>query len=228
MSDDLTAAPERVWLVDRDEGGWHDDHRAGSTFAYFKPPVDGDEWKGVEFVRADLCAPVDAEKARSEHYLLSRGHYHVDTFGHLATRLCNCKLDAPPHRYVCAVCVDSSGVDAEGAARERAEKRALDLPPSVAQWQAAMRIVDLLDGWRELDTWWSEWDTKEEMITAVAQLIPPSAEVTRLQAEVEQLRDERQQWLNWADELTGGKEYLASAMRRKIAALLEGESNAVK
>jgi hypothetical protein len=43
------------------------------------------------------------------------------------------------------------------------------------------------------------------------------AEVSRLNSEVERLKSERQEWLTWADNLTGNKNYLASAMRREIS-----------
>lgn len=49
----------------------------------------------------------NAELPKTEHPLSIRAHYHVDTFGHIAERLCQCSLKAPPHRYVCAVCVDT-------------------------------------------------------------------------------------------------------------------------
>lgn len=46
-------------------------------------------------------------QGESHHLLIVRDHYHVDTLGHIAERRCSCSLDAPPHRYVCAVCVDT-------------------------------------------------------------------------------------------------------------------------
>lgn len=39
-------------------------------------------------------------------------------------------------------------------------------------------------------------------------------------AQIEQLKQERQQWLDWADTLTGNKHHLASAMRREIESQL--------
>lgn len=59
---------------------------------------------------------------------------------------------------------------------------------SVAQYQAAIRIIDLLDGWREKDTWVSEWDTKEEMTEVVAAIISrhfPPTEATLPAGEVD-------------------------------------------
>lgn len=44
------------------------------------------------------------------HKLIVREHYHIDTLGHIADRLCRCPLNTPPHRFVCAPCVDSRSI----------------------------------------------------------------------------------------------------------------------
>lgn len=38
-------------------------------------------------------------------------------------------------------------------------------------YKTAAEIVDLLDGWREKDSWESEWDSKEEMTEDVSKII---------------------------------------------------------
>jgi len=56
-----------------------------------------------------MSNPTDSneQQGESHHLLVVRDHYHVDTLGHIAERHCSCSLNAPPHRYVCAVCVDT-------------------------------------------------------------------------------------------------------------------------
>lgn len=38
-------------------------------------------------------------------------------------------------------------------------------------YKTAAEIVDLLDGWREKDSWQSQWDSKEDMTQHVADII---------------------------------------------------------
>lgn len=56
-------------------------------------------------------------------------------------------------------------------ATQLAVERAHDLPVSVTHYQTATRVIGLLDGWREQDTFLCEWDSKEEMTEAVAAII---------------------------------------------------------
>lgn len=42
---------------------------------------------------------------------------------------------------------------------------------SLSAYRAAIQVIEALDGWRELDTFAPEWESKEEMTTAIAMLI---------------------------------------------------------
>ena len=41
----------------------------------------------------------------------------------------------------------------------------------LAAYKCAAEIIELLDGWREKDSWESEWDSKEDMTQHVADIV---------------------------------------------------------
>lgn len=69
-----------------------------------------------------------AEKGEPAHPLIVRDHYHVDTLGHIAKRRCSCSLNAPPHRFVCAVCVESERHATPAAPSPRVPEQSVERP----------------------------------------------------------------------------------------------------
>jgi len=133
------------------------------------------------YVSQRLNAPTPGDAAKEEHSLADvcgildnhplRGEYEAELSKPENEGLPPSAEDEEPNEKLKALFkVEENKVETAPAGVE-ALKRVRDLPESVAQYQTAIRIIDMLDGWREKDTWISEWDSKEEMTEAVAAII---------------------------------------------------------
>lgn len=68
---------------------------------------------------------------------------------------------------------------------------------------------------------WNVENAQEQLHKKVEQLSELRSQLAAAQAEIEELKKTCDEWLHWADRLTGNQHYLPSKMRREISRKLE-------
>lgn len=216
MSDDLTAAPERIWLKAYDGSYTHPSTTWAETSC-------GDDCDGdVEYVRADLCAPVDAEGAARELLKLMAEYFEMS----------GNPIRLPLATKVADV-IRSHCNSAEGSLATALHVKHLELEKAeaeVTRLQAEVeRLEEQLFDWKLVAERLTKkrnptsielaqaWDFLEgEKVAAQSQLTTTRAEAIR----------ECEKFMEHEKHCASNERYPSPPCDCGLAALLEGESNA--